>query len=128
MSISRSLRLIAAAAILPAFFVLVSCSSSSNPASSTGGGGGGTMSTSNAISISGFAFSPASTTVKSGTVVTWTNKDGVSHTVTSNNGGFPSSGNIAPNGTYVVTFTATGTYNYHCSIHPSMTGTVTVTQ
>jgi plastocyanin len=35
--------------------------------------------------------------------------------------------NIAANGgTYVHTFTHVGTFNYHCTIHPSMTGTVTV--
>ncbi len=37
-----------------------------------------------------------------------------------------SSGNIAPNGTYQHTFSAAGTYPYHCSIHSVMTGTVVV--
>ena len=36
--------------------------------------------------------------------------------------------NIAANGgTYVHTFTSQGTFNYKCTIHPTMTGTVTVT-
>ena len=36
------------------------------------------------------------------------------------------SGNVAPNGTYTLTFTAPGTYTYHCEYHEGMTGTVTV--
>jgi plastocyanin len=39
------------------------------------------------------------------------------------------SGNIAASvGIYSHTFAAAGTYPYHCSIHPAMTGLVTVNQ
>jgi plastocyanin len=82
--------------------------------------------TENAVGITNFAFSPASITVKAGTTVTWTNNDSVAHTIVGDNGG-PSSGSIAQGGTYSYVFNTAGTLAYHCSIHPSMTGTVTVT-
>lgn len=80
-----------------------------------------------AISLQNFAFTPADIDIKAGTTVTWTNLDGVAHTVTGDNGG-PSSGTIEPQGTYSYTFSTAGTYAYHCAPHPYMTGTVTVTQ
>lgn len=81
------------------------------------------------ISISGMAFSPSNITIKKGTAVTWTNNDSVSHTVTeSDNQTGPSSSTVAPGGTYTFTYSAVGSFNYHCTIHQSMTGTVTVTE
>ena len=79
----------------------------------------------NSISIANFAFAPNSLTVKVGTKVTWTNNDSVAHTVTENNGAF-NSGDLAPGSSYSFTFSKAGTYSYHCSIHPSMTATITV--
>jgi predicted lipoprotein with Yx(FWY)xxD motif/plastocyanin len=77
------------------------------------------------ITISGYAFSPASATVSVGTKVTWTNMDPTSHTVTSNTNVF-SSPNLGTGGTFSYTFNTPGTYSYHCSIHTYMTGTITV--
>jgi amicyanin len=82
----------------------------------------------NTVAIENFAFSPASITVKAGTTVTWTNKDTVAHTVTVDSGDGPNSQNLAQNQTYSFTFSKAGTYNYHCAIHSSMHGTVTVTE
>lgn len=82
----------------------------------------------NAVTIQNFAFSPPSITVKEGTKVTWTNKDSVAHTVTEIDGqSGPNSGDVSPNGTYSFVFDKTGTFHYHCSVHPEMVGTVTVT-
>lgn len=82
----------------------------------------------NLVTIQNFAFNPPSITVKAGTTVTWTNKDSVAHTVTETDGQTgPSSSDVNPNGTYTFTFSKPGTYHYHCSIHPEMVGTVTVT-
>jgi plastocyanin len=78
------------------------------------------------VAIMGFAFGPATITVKPGTTVTWTQQDEDQHTVTANDGSFTSSPLIT-GGTYTHTFTAPGTYQYHCSIHPFMHGTVVVT-
>lgn len=79
----------------------------------------------NEVWIQGMAFNPSTITVTSGTKVTWSNKDGVTHTVTSDNNLFDS-GNIPNGGTYSFTFTATGTYSYHCKIHTGMTAAVIV--
>lgn len=88
-----------------------------------------TATAANKVSISNFAFSPASITVKKGTTVTWTNNDSVAHTVTENDGqNGPSSGNMDPGKSFVFTFDNPGTYKYHCAYHSGMTGTVTVTE
>ena len=83
----------------------------------------------NEVSIQGFAFTPSDITVKKGTTVTWTNNDSTVHTVqeTDSNAG-PNSSNLSTGNKYQFTFDKTGTYHYHCSIHPDMTGTVTVTE
>ena len=79
----------------------------------------------NAVSISDFAFSLASITVPAGTKVTWTNNDSAPHTVTSNTDAFES-GSLSRGGTFSFTFAQKGTYEYHCSPHPSMNGKVIV--
>ncbi len=85
--------------------------------------------TANAVSIKDMAFTPADITVKQGATVSWTNNDSIAHTVTETDGQTgPDSSSVDPGATYSFTFTKAGTYHYHCSIHPSMTGTVTVTQ
>lgn len=80
----------------------------------------------NAVTIKGFAFSPASITVKAGTSVTWTNQDQDAHTVTSTSNAFGSKA-LNTGASYTYTFTKPGTYNYLCTIHPFMTATVVVT-
>jgi plastocyanin len=91
------------------------------PAASTPGPSGG----GNTVTITNFAFSPADLTVKTGSTVTWTNNDPASHTITADAGAF-SSDPVAKGGTYQFTFSQPGTYAYHCSIHPSMKGTIIV--
>ena len=75
--------------------------------------------------IAGSAFSPTPITIQVGDTVRWTNNDAVTHTVTSDTSVF-NSGSISNGGTYSYTFTMPGTYGYHCSIHPSMTGEIIV--
>ena len=79
-----------------------------------------------AVKISNFSFNPGVITVKKGTSVTWTNEDPMSHTITGNNGG-PKSDAIPNGGNYSYKFDTVGTFPYHCSIHPSMNGSVVVT-
>jgi hypothetical protein len=63
--------------------------------------------------------------VKTGTTVTWQNKDNTQHTTTSDSPGVWDSGILSPGQSFSVTFNSTGTYTYHCNIHP-MTGTIEV--
>ena len=79
----------------------------------------------NAAAIKGFSFQPDVLKVKVGAKVTWTNDDTVPHTVTADTNSFDS-GNLQPAGSFSFTFTRPGTYAYHCSIHPSMHGSVVV--
>ncbi len=80
-----------------------------------------------AVAISNFTFNPLTITINNGTTVTWTNNDNVAHTVTSVTGVFDSS-SISPGSTWSYTFNQTGTFEYGCTIHPSIPhGTVTVT-
>lgn len=82
---------------------------------------------SNSVTIQSMAFSPQDIKVKVGEKVTWTNQDSVTHTVTSDTGAFDS-GSVANGGTFSFTFTKEGTFPYHCNIHTSMTGQVTVSK
>jgi len=94
-----------------------SANSQTNQSSSTG-----------EISIKNMMFTPSQITVAKGGTVTWTNNDSVAHTVIDdlNNVGGPASGDIQPGSTYSFTFNKTGSFQYHCSIHPSMRGTIVV--
>ncbi|QRY54250.1 cupredoxin domain-containing protein [Mycolicibacterium septicum] len=79
-----------------------------------------------AVSIDNFAFAPAMLTVHRGDTVTWTNHDEEPHTVAAEDGSFRSPG-MDTNATFSFTFANPGSYDYVCSIHPVMHGTVVVT-
>ena len=70
-------------------------------------------------------FIPNEITVAPGTTVTWTNNETMPHTVVDQNKGFRSK-TIVKDGTFSFTFTTAGDYNYLCSIHPNMKGTIIV--
>jgi plastocyanin len=78
-----------------------------------------------AVTISDFAFSPATLTITAGDTVTWTNDDPIVHTATSATGAFDS-GDLAEGASFSVTFTTPGTYDYVCTPHPTMTGRIVV--
>lgn len=79
------------------------------------------------VMMKGNQFDPADLTVSLGTTVTWSNADSVAHNVKASGGAF-SSGNMDPGTNFGYTFNATGTFDYACTIHPSMKGKVTVTE
>ncbi len=81
----------------------------------------------NTVQIVNFAFSPFTMTVAAGTTVHWFNLDGAAHTVTSSPSGPLASSVLGTGAEYDYTFTVVGTYNYICSIHTYMTGSITVT-
>jgi len=76
------------------------------------------------VAIANFAFNPKALTVSKGTTVSWTNGDTTAHTVTFDNG--PDCGQVNAGQSTTITFNTSGTFTYHCKIHPTMTGTVTV--
>jgi uncharacterized protein (TIGR03118 family) len=75
--------------------------------------------------INNFAFMPSMVTIATGVQVQWTNQDGTAHTVTADDSRFHS--DILDRGqTFSQTFSAPGSYSYHCSIHPFMKGKIVV--
>ena len=75
------------------------------------------------MDVKNFAFSPKSLSVAVGTKVTWTFDDDVLHNVTASDSSFKSA-DLSSGKTYSYTFNKAGTYNYICTIHQYMTGTV----
>jgi plastocyanin len=129
------MKLIAIAATLAALLV-AGCGSSSQTSSSSSSSGNSTPATSTpasssggatAISMQNIAFSPASSTVKVGQKITWTNDDSVDHNVTAKSGASFKSGDFGKGGSFSFTPTKAGTIKYVCTIHPGMDGTLTVT-
>jgi len=107
--------------VLSGVILIYSCSKGYN--SPSPGSGTGVMAS---VVIQNMAFTPDTLRIKTGTTVTWSNMDGVTHTVTSLNGLFDS-GNLGAGLNYNYTFAAAGTFTYHCTIHPMMkTGVVIV--
>jgi plastocyanin len=99
------------------------CNKSGNNYNTPNGPGGpGT----NEVWIQGSAYDPSTITVTQGTAITWTNKDGVTHTVTSDTPGLFGSSNLGNGGTYSHSFASPGTFHYHCNFHAGMHGTVIV--
>lgn len=94
-----------------------------------GGTGGGTpvppTPTTTTINLAGRAFTPSSISIATGSTVVWNNNDKDPHTVTDRAGSF-ASGTFGSGATYRRTFTAPGTFQYFCEIHPSMVGVVSV--
>jgi plastocyanin len=86
-----------------------------------GGSGGGAK-----VTMEGIKFNPASVTIKAGDKVTWTNKDSVGHDVTGDNFKSGDSGGMQNGDTFAQTFDKKGTFDYVCTVHPGMKGSVTV--
>jgi len=84
------------------------------------------LAVSQSVVIQNFAYQPQDVTINIGESLTWINRDPVGHTATSDSQGLFDTGVIAPGGNKTVSFAIAGTYAYHCSIHPTLKGTVTV--
>jgi plastocyanin len=114
-------RILSLLAVLTLAIGLAACSSSSKKSNTPNSGSSGAVN----ITIQNLTFHP--TPVKAGSTVAVKNMDGFEHTVTSDDG---SSFNISVPGGSTQTFTApakAGSYKFHCNIHSSMHGTLTVT-
>jgi plastocyanin len=79
-----------------------------------------------AVSIDNFTFNPPTLRVKSGTKVTWTNKDDIPHGIASSANTFARSQALDTDDSFSFTFDKPGTYQYFCYIHPHMVGTIVV--
>jgi plastocyanin len=78
-----------------------------------------------AIDIDNFKFGIVSIDVAQGTIVTWTNRDDVPHTVVSSTKLFKSPP-LDTDEKFSYTFKDAGTFEYYCSLHPRMTGRIVV--
>ena len=77
------------------------------------------------VKIDNFSFNPKQVTVKAGDTVTWVNHDDIPHTVMSKTMVFRSKA-LDSDDKFSFTFTAPGSFDYFCSLHPMMTGTIVV--
>jgi plastocyanin len=77
------------------------------------------------VLVQNFAFKPQNVTVPVGATVTWKFEDQTQHNVTAGDGSFKS-GDLTGGKTFAMTFKKAGKVPYMCTIHPFMTGTVTV--
>jgi LPXTG-motif cell wall-anchored protein len=75
--------------------------------------------------ISDFRFTPSTITVSAGESVTWTNNGPAPHSATADDGSFDT-GILRKGSSGSHTFTRAGTYTFHCTPHPFMTGRIVV--
>ena len=108
--------------------VLAACSSNDTsttsettaPASDGGSDAGGPTSGVATVTIAGFAFNPSDVTLPEGDTLTVRNEDTATHTFTMDDGSIDET--LEPGDQVEVTPGAEG--GFHCSIHPSMTGSI----
>ena len=77
------------------------------------------------VTIDAVSYAPKFITTHAGEAVTWVNKDLVAHTVTAKNGTFDSK-EIAPGKSWTFTPKERGQFDYKCTLHPTMKGTLVV--
>lgn len=82
------------------------------------------------MDIAGSAYQKSDITIKKGATVVWTNQDSIQHDVTPDeeSPAFEGSELLNNGQSYSFTFNTVGTYTYHCTPHPFMTGKVTVVE
>lgn len=83
-------------------------------------------STAHTVVIKDFAFNPANIAIKAGDTVTWVNQDSARHSATDLNGAFDT-GLLSTGQEASLTFGGAGTFNYRCTPHGNMRGTITIT-
>ena len=78
----------------------------------------------NTVTIDGTRYAPATLTVRRGTTVSFVNKDPFPHTVTAP--GHFDSKQIAAGKTWKFKAKEAGRFDYICTLHPNMKGTLVV--
>ncbi len=82
------------------------------------------------VTMQGNQFEPSGVTIAAGGTVTWINTDNVEHTVTAGTRESPTGEfdvSLNPGEEFSYTFDEVGAFEYHCTIHPGMDGTIIVT-
>ena len=79
-------------------------------------------------SAAGFEWAPPDITAKVGDVITWQNADNAPHRVATNDGSCRMDSNMNRGDSRSLQFTTSGEYAYRCTVHPSMTGVITITE
>jgi plastocyanin len=79
------------------------------------------------VEIEDFAYNPDPVTIEEGGKVIWINRDSAPHTATAEDGSFDT-GTLEEGKLKSENFKEAGTYEYICSIHPQMHGTVEVVE
>jgi plastocyanin len=87
---------------------------------------GGSASGGAQVSMKDIKFDPSDVTIKTGETVTWTNDDSVGHDVTGDDFKSGDPGGLQNGDTFEHTFDTAGTFDYVCTVHPGMKGSVTV--
>ena len=73
-----------------------------------------------------WSYTPGTLSVAAGTTVTFVNHGKEFHTVTSDDPGRPFDLSLDTNTSATFTFTKSGTFAYHCGVHPQMKGVIRV--
>jgi plastocyanin len=71
-------------------------------------------------------YTPDDLTAVVGATITWTNTGAVAHTVTADDSASFDSGSLDPRATFSFAPDTPGTFPYHCTFHPWMTGNLTI--
>ncbi|WP_458790405.1 cupredoxin domain-containing protein [Yoonia sp. MH D7] len=82
-------------------------------------------STAHRVVIKGMKFTPETLAIKAGDSVTWVNEDNMRHTATDLNGAFDT-GLLGNGQSATLTFGGAGRFNYRCTPHSNMRGTITI--
>jgi plastocyanin len=111
--------------------VLLGCGGGDNGTGpGDGGGGENLVHATRVTATTAITFSPQAVSIPAGDTIYYTFQS-VQHNVTFDTPGMPGNPGNVPNtvdATVKRRFLTAGTFNYHCTIHSTMTGTVTVTQ
>ncbi|SEQ69401.1 Plastocyanin [Loktanella sp. DSM 29012] len=109
----RALRIMASSAAVPLMATTAYAAAHAQPTTHT-------------VTIQNMAFNPANLTIKAGDTVIFRNEDRAPHDATANNGAFKTP-RLNAGQSSQLTFPGAATYSYICSVHPRMTGSITVT-
>ena len=110
---------------LTAALALIGCSGASYSGVTDNNGNQQPVITTN-VSLRNLAFSPRAIQVAPGATVDFTNNDGTAHNITFSSASITGATDFSAGSRAIVMPVTPGTYAYHCTIHPGMTGSVLV--